>query len=236
MDRSDMPPSRQGQREFRYERKFFIDQLDFQEVLVLVKRHPAMFAEIYPPRYINNIYFDHPLLLNYADNINGAPLRKKARVRWYQDMFGWVDQPRLEFKIKDGLMGTKVSYPFPGFDFQRGVCEIDFRSLMRSSALPPEAVYYLETVEPVLANRYRRWYLATPDRAFRVTLDAELTYYHWRKTNNQFLFRQADRRAIILELKYQQEDDPRANLISGGFPFRMTRSSKYVQGIERVYL
>jgi hypothetical protein len=39
----------------------------------------------------------------------------------------------------------------------------------------------------------------------------------------------------VVELKYQIEDDPRAQRIAAAFPFRMTRSSKYVQGIERVY-
>ncbi len=231
-----MPQITQSHREFRYERKFFIDQLNLQEAMVLVKRHPAMFSEIYPPRYINNIYFDHPLLVNYSDNINGASIRKKARVRWYQDLFGNVARPTLEFKIKEGLMGTKISYPFPTFDFQKGFSEIYFRDLIRSSSMPPETTYYLETVEPVLVNRYRRWYLATPDKAFRITLDAELNYYHLKKTNNQFLFHQADRQSVILEIKYQREHDPLADRISSGFPFRMTRSSKYVQGIERVYL
>ena len=231
-----MPKTAAEKREYRYERKFYIDQLDGQEVLAFVKRHPALFSEIYPPRYINNIYFDHPLLGNYSDNIEGAPLRKKARVRWYQDLFGKVEGPTLEFKLKEGLMGTKISYPFPGFQFQNGFSGRYFRELIRSSNLPPEIILYLKTVEPVLANRYRRWYLATPDRAFRITVDADLTYIHLNKTNNQFLFQQTDRRSIILELKYPREHDPLADRISSGFPFRMTRSSKYVQGMERVYL
>jgi SPX domain protein involved in polyphosphate accumulation len=236
MDKSDLLEAQQVRREFRYERKFFIDQLTQQEALALTKRHPAMFSEIYPPRYINNIYFDYPLLENYTDNIDGASQRKKARVRWYHDLFGVAEEPTLEFKIKEGMMGTKISYPFPDFSFQNGFSESALRDTIRGSTLPLEVRQYLETVEPVLANRYRRWYLATPDQAFRITVDAELTYYHLNKFNNQFLFHQVDRRSIIVELKYTEENDPRADQISAGFPFRMTRSSKYVQGIERVYL
>lgn len=231
-----MAPAPGPRREYRYERKFFIDELDAAQALGLIKRHPALFSEIYPPRFINNIYFDSPWMESYTDNIDGAPRRRKARIRWYHDLFRQVDDPILELKIKEGLMGTKISYPFPEFDFQKGFSEICFRDLIRSSPMPPEMTYYLETVEPVLVNRYRRWYLATPDQAFRITLDAELSYYHLKKTNNQFLFRQADRQSVILEIKYQQEHDPLADRISSGFPFRMTRSSKYVQGIERVYL
>jgi len=213
-----------------------MDQLDAPQALALVKRHPALFSEIYPPRYINNIYFDHPLLDNYADNIDGSPLRNKIRLRWYSDLFGKVNQPTLELKIKDGLMGTKISYPFPEFVFEKGFSEQSLQDLIRSSTLPAEVLIPLRSVEPVLVNRYLRWYLATPDRAFRITVDAKLTFYHLNKTNNQFLFRQVDRRSIVVELKYQREHDPQADRISAGFPFRMTRSSKYVQGIERVYL
>jgi SPX domain protein involved in polyphosphate accumulation len=223
-------------REYRYERKFLIDQLDAREAFGLVKRHPALFSEIYPPRYINNIYFDHPLLVNYAENIDGAPNRTKTRLRWYHDLFGKVDQPTLEFKIKKGLLGTKNSYPFPEFVFEEGFSEETLRDGIRGASLPPEVDLYLKAMEPVLVNRYLRWYLATPDRSFRVTIDAELTFYHLNKTNNQFLFRQTDHSSIVVELKYQREDDPLADRISAGFPFRMTRSSKYVQGIERVYL
>jgi len=231
-----MTQSSAGKREYRYERKFFVDQLDAQQALALVKRHPALFSEIYPPRHINNIYFDHPLLLNFTANINGTSQRKKARVRWYQELFREVAHPTLEFKIKEGLMGTKISYPFPEFTFQRGFSLVFFRDLIQSSDLPPEVTYYLKTVEPVMVNRYRRWYLATPDQAFRVTVDANLTYYHLNTFNNRFLFHQVDRRSLVVELKYQRENDARADRISAGFPFRMTRSSKYVQGIERVYL
>ena len=133
-------------------------------------------------------------------------------------------------------MGTKISYPFPDFNFQSKFSENYLRELIATSTLPQEVTFYLKTVEPVLTNRYLRWYLATPDQAFRVTVDADLTYYHINKFNNQFLFHQVDRQSIIVELKYQREHDPRADQISAGFPFRMTRSSKYVQGIERIYL
>jgi SPX domain protein involved in polyphosphate accumulation len=231
-----MKTSNNTAREYRYERKYFVDQLDVNQAIVLIKRHPGLFSELYPPRYINNIYFDTPLMDNYADNLDGSPDRKKARIRWYHDLFQDVKEPTLEFKIKKGLMGTKLSYPFPAFEFNEGFSEDAFRKLINGSKLVPEVIDYLEAVEPVLVNRYLRWYFATPDKGFRVTVDAELCFYHLNKYNNQFLFHQTDRKSIVIELKYKKELDPRADRISSGFPFRMTRSSKYVQGIERVYL
>jgi SPX domain protein involved in polyphosphate accumulation len=223
-------------REYRYERKFFVDELDANEAIQMIKGHPAMFSEIYPPRFINNIYLDSPMMGNYLDNIDGTPERRKARVRWYHELFREVDHPILEFKIKKGLMGTKIQYSFPEFDFDSNFSEKQLKDLFQSSSLPSDVQQYLLSVEPVLVNRYLRWYFATPPRHFRVTVDTGLTFYHINKFSRQYFHHQTDHQSIVIELKYKQEFDPQANLISSGFPFRMTRSSKYVQGIERVYL
>jgi SPX domain protein involved in polyphosphate accumulation len=223
-------------REYRYERKYFVDQLDARQAIALIKQHPAMFSEIYPPRYINNIYFDSPLMGNYNGNVDGDPERKKARIRWYHDLFCLVEEPVLEFKIKKGLMGTKIQHPFPAFYFGKGFSEREMSGLISSSDLPADMIDYLRANEPVLMNRYLRWYFSTPDRHFRVTVDTDLSFYHLKKDNNRFLFHQVDHQSIVVELKYKREYDPEAGRVSSGFPFRMTRNSKYVRGIERVYL
>lgn len=232
-----MPTAEEGiLREYRYERKFFVDELDAKQAVALIKQHPAMFSEIYPPRYINNIYFDSPLLDNYSDNVNGDPERRKARIRWYHDLFCQVEEPVLEFKIKKGLMGTKISCPFPPFSFGEGFSERMIKDLISSSSIQADFVEYLKANEPVLVNRYLRRYYAIPDGHFRATVDTGLSFYHLKKDNNRFLFHQVNHQSIVVELKYQKEYDPEANRISSGFPFRMTRNSKYVQGIEKVYL
>jgi SPX domain protein involved in polyphosphate accumulation len=223
-------------REYRYERKFFIDQFDAPSMIAHLKQHPAMFSELYPPRAINNIYLDSPMMDNFFENENGYPQRRKARLRWYHDLFQHVEAPVLEFKLKDGWMGTKIQYRFSGFDFDDNFSERVFQYAVRSSDIPNDVRDYLLTVEPVLANCYQRCYYATPDQRFRVTIDSGLTFYHLNKFSNRFLFRQTDYQDIVVEMKYQREDDGEAARISAGFPYRMTRSSKYVQGIEKVYL
>ncbi len=222
--------------EYRYERKFFVEALDAPQAIAMLKLHPAMFSEIFPPRYINNIYLDSSLMENFYDNVDGVSERRKARLRWYHDLFRRVEAPVLEFKIKRGLMGTKASYSFPEFVFDGAFSERAFKGVLQTADLPADIRVYLQAMEPVLVNRYLRWYFATPDRRFRVTVDSGLTFYHFSKFRNRFLHHQVDHRAIVVEMKYAREDDPQAARISAGFPFRMTRSSKYVQGIERVYL
>ena len=42
----------------RYETKFSITDLDLYEVQHIIKKHPAVFQEIYYQRNVNNIYLD----------------------------------------------------------------------------------------------------------------------------------------------------------------------------------
>ena len=173
---------------------------------------------------------------SYHDNVDGVDKRKKVRIRWYHDLFRHVDHPVLEFKLKHGVVGSKIQYPFPSFDFDKSFTESGFSKIIRSCDLPEEAKSQLIQREPVLVNRYLRWYYATPDQVFRVTIDSGLTFYHLSKIHNRFLKKQVDHSNIVVELKYQLDDDLKGSRISAGFPFRMTRSSKYVQGIEQVYI
>ena len=53
---------------FRYERKFTVEQAYKTELLYYIRRHPAQFREIYTSRQINNIYLDTPLLKFYVNN------------------------------------------------------------------------------------------------------------------------------------------------------------------------
>ena len=95
--------------DYRYERKFFIAELSKYEVKSIVKMHPVIFSELYHKRFVNNIYFDSFNFKNFLDNIEGVTDRIKIRIRWYGILFGYVENPILEIKIKKGLLGKKIS-------------------------------------------------------------------------------------------------------------------------------
>jgi len=46
--------------------------------------------------------------------------------------------------------------------------------------------------------------------------------------------RAEDHGVVIVELKYDRADEREAERVASRFPFRLTRSSKYVRGVERV--
>jgi SPX domain protein involved in polyphosphate accumulation len=231
-----LPQSEDMRREYRYERKFLVDQLDAHQARVLIRRHPGLFYSPYPPRYINNFYLDTKDMQHYHDNIDGSMERRKVRVRWYGDALGQINKPTLEIKIKQGMVGTKLHYPTAGFRFDNNFSDRYFHQILAASDFPDLVKEQLNRLNVVLFNRYFRRYFATRDGRFRVTLDTKLSYSQIRPLRASLIHHQTDHRHIVVELKYSPEHDTQANRISAWFPFSVTKSSKYVMGIEQVYL
>jgi hypothetical protein len=222
-------------RSYRYERKFLLAGVDPAQVHMILRRHRMMFYQPYPPRYVNNMYLDTPEFDNFGDNLAGAMERVKVRVRWYHDLFRLVEDPVLEFKIKSGLVGWKEPYRFPPFHFEPGFSPRTLPKLIQGSDLPPEVKLKLSPYRPSLVNRYRRFYYVTRDGRFRATIDTEMSYYKVNRLVNRFNVHQVDPRAVVVEVKYDQSHEGEVDRIASSFPFRLTRSSKYVQGIEAFY-
>ena len=86
-------------------------------------------------------------------------------------------------------------------------------------------------MKPALLNRYRRKYFLSFDRKFRLTIDDELSYFGIGSNNNHFS-EQYTSNDVIVELKYDRTFDDLAYAISNKLPFRLTKSSKYVNGID----
>jgi len=223
-------------RTFRYERKFLVEELMPFQVEALIRQHPRLFRSPYPARFVNNLYLDTPDMDNYYDNVNGATQRRKVRVRWYGEPFGEIAYPILEIKIKDGMVGTKHTYPLPSFCMETHFCDRAFLRMLLETDLPTALRQDLRGLNMVLFNRYHRHYYATHDGTFRLTVDTHLVFYKANgRFGNHFAHHQENARGLIVELKYMNEQEPQANRVAGYFPFRVTRNSKYVEGIERVY-
>ena len=82
---ASVPVKERSADDYRFERKYHIQDLNLHEVEMWVRRSPCLFRECFPPRYINNIYFDTPELDNYHENLGGQAARTKLRLRWYGD-------------------------------------------------------------------------------------------------------------------------------------------------------
>jgi hypothetical protein len=166
--------------------------------------------------------------------VSGKGSRKKARIRWYGDLFGNIEKPVLEFKVREGYLGNKLSFGLKPFTLNENFRYRDLKKVFLDSDLPEWAYEVLQHLSPALLNRYGRKYFLSFDGKFRLTIDNDLSYHAIEPAHNTFLrsYRGDD---FIVEVKYDFENDDKAPFISNNLPFRLTKSSKYVNGMELLY-
>ena len=63
-----------------------------------------------------------------------------------------------------------------------------------------------------------------------------MEFFQVNAHNNAFLHGSIDSLNTVVELKYDPEAEEDARWVSSHFPFRMTKSSKYVNGIASLCL
>jgi len=221
---------------YRFERKFFIFELSVEEVESIIKLHPAIFSEVYHPRYINNIYLDSFGNKSYFDNVDGHNDRAKFRIRWYGRIFGNIEKPALEKKVKKGLLGSKSLFLIDPISVDDNLTIDTIKNTLHNSKIPDDLKFEVMRLRPVILNHYKRKYFQSADGNYRITIDSDLLFYRINCFNNSFQHKIYNDLAVILELKYDFDNDNSADSITNYFPFRMTKSSKYVEGIEKLYL
>jgi SPX domain protein involved in polyphosphate accumulation len=220
----------------RYERKFLITDYSHLEVMQMLKLHPACFSEIFYERTINNIYFDTLGMNHYYDNVEGSSDRLKVRIRWYGQLFGDITKPVLEYKIKKGLLGKKDSYALQPFSLNINFDETQIIKSLDTDKIPLYVKDELLSLKPALLNCYTRKYFLSADKKFRITIDYNLNYYKIAYTGNTFLSKSVDHASTVLELKYDSTDEVEGKDVGAMLPFALTKNSKYLQGLERVFM
>jgi SPX domain protein involved in polyphosphate accumulation len=208
----------------RYERKYKIENLSLSLVEQSIRLHPAGFRKIFPDRQVNNIYFDTSDWTTFKENVMGIAERKKFRVRWYGENLQEVEKPVFEIKIKSNQLGDKISYPISPFQLSNLNILIEEVQKLSEAKVP---------LIPTLLNSYNRSYFGTPDGKFRVTIDRNMRYFSMTN-NTQFYNYRVQDEDVVLELKYDETLDLATDRITQHLPFRITKSSKYVNGIELV--
>jgi hypothetical protein len=216
----------------RYERKFVADGSGLPETLALVRRQRALFRPTFPDRMINNVYFDSPELKDYFAHVGGAAERAKTRVRWYGELAGRVAAPTLEIKFKRGLVSGKKSFRLAAWSFDAAPSPAaeSLAQSLAAAGLAEDVRAALCHRAPVLLNRYRRFYFQSADGRFRLTVDGELQFAAW--SGGRLALARVP--GVIVEIKYEPRHADAVERITGELPFRLTRSSKYVLGVERV--
>ncbi len=90
-------------------------------------------------------------------------------------------------------------------------------------------------LEARLLNRYTRKYFRSYDGHFRFTVDSKLEYYQFSQQHNLFLHKIPDYQNVILELKYDTDYTSEVSNITSKLPVRLSKFSKYISGMEKLY-
>jgi hypothetical protein len=196
--------------------------------------HPAGFKTPYPDRSVNNVYFDTHGYNGYVQNLSGASSRIKVRYRWY----GQSCEPApgtLEVKCKRNYFGWKLRFQCPDTTIQgRG----DWREIRHSIAeqLPPEGRMWLDTHPvPVLINRYFRQYFVSADNKVRITIDTRQAVWDQRaKATPNYDCAANLPPTLVVEVKFDRQDRELASNIIQGIPIRVSRHSKYMNGMKAI--
>lgn len=219
-------------KDVRFERKFLPeDGVTPKDVVEILKMHPFAFKETYEQRRVNNIYFDSPDLQSFRSNVDGLKRRYKIRIRWYGETFTKEAKAVLEVKKKEDRVIVKSIYPLPSFSVDQSLTQRVVRDILASASLPDDVRFLAKGMEVQLLNSYLRKYYLSRDRAFRITVDEKMKSYRIFAGCNRFLYRQNESHNVILELKYGIQSELAAIAVCQALPFRISKSSKYVQAV-----
>ena len=213
--------------DFRYERKFRVEahEATFAEVLAAIRQLPVLFRPAYPDRLVSSLYLDTADWQAFRANAAGLAERAKPRLRWY----GAATAPtgaRLEIKRRHGLVGTKELLPLPGGLPAPGAARGG--AAWATYAATHSWLRHYPELRPTAVVSYRRSYLASADGRLRLTLDRELRYGLPGAAPSALL----PDGATIIELKYPVGTPPDC---LPTLPFRLTRNSKYVSAVVRLW-
>jgi SPX domain protein involved in polyphosphate accumulation len=217
----------------RFERKFVTNQTCLLEVEEIIKINPSMFSEIFYKRRVNNIYLDSYDMSNYSRNVEGYSKRLKIRIRWYGKIFGKVERPILELKTKSGELGKKLSFPLKSFVLNDFFSKERLQEeIFEKSNLPRGILELLKLSQLSILNTYERKYFLSSNKKYRVTIDNNLQFFDIKSSNNIFKNKILDKEKIIVEIKYDKEYDKEVSRITQHMPFRLTKVSKYILGVD----
>jgi hypothetical protein len=218
----------------RYEIKIPCAPHYLPQIRAWVRLHPAQWRVTYPPRQVNNVYFDTADAACLNGNLSGVGGRRKLRLRWYGPTLDTVTGGRLELKCRDGAIGWKEVSPLDATLALKGKRWHEIVRVLRGAADKVAGLWLAHLSIPVLINHYSRAYYATPDESVRLTLDTDLRAYSQRLSACPNLTRPVplDER-VVVELKAAPDDVSFRQLAAAlaRFPARPGRHSKYVQGM-----
>ncbi len=218
-------------KDLRYEIKFVATELEHDRLLQWINIHPACFLNHYQDRQVNNIYFDSHNYSSYSANIFGLSSRAKVRYRWY----GLSIHPThgaLEIKHKRNSYSWKNIYKVDKINLTPNLIWPEFKKKLNQRLAPASKMWLEFNPLVVLINRYKRKYFICASDEIRVTLDSDIQVYSQEKNSSpNYSHKENIPRTCVLEFKFPRKLRKEAADIMSNIPIRVSRHSKYINGL-----
>ncbi len=208
--------------DYRYELKYVLESSDIFHLESMLLCHPAGFSKAFDDRVINNIYFDDHQFSACSDNLSGIAERIKIRYRWYGKE-AHAENGVLEYKIKKNALGSKVHHR-----------DIPYDSLKQLSSIVNDKMPNSAMVSPVCRNQYLRSYYLDISGKYRLTVDRNVIY-NWPSDSSSIHHSAIPDSRIIVEVKFDKDEDTDVDTVISDIPFRLSKHSKYLSGMYALY-
>ena len=217
--------------DLRQELKFVASETNYHELVSWLQIQTDGFRRAYPPRRVNNVYFDRADYAMYHESISGVSSRIKVRYRWYGST-PYPDSGRLQVKVRKDRVGWKRNYVVNSIDGTTDHWIVLTRQIV--DAVPPEGKgWLLEYAYPIMINRYERDYWASSDGTIRVTLDRDQVVYDQRYASVINVSRLANMpRTVVMEIKFSVKNADSVSRLVSTLPLPLSRHSKYCNAVK----
>jgi SPX domain protein involved in polyphosphate accumulation len=217
--------------EYRYELKFVLSEIEYNEVKLFLIRH--RFQNSYPNRLINSLYFDSIELDSVGENLSGISNRKKIRLRWYGDSGA---NPELEIKKRNGRVGNKTKFKIDSLSSKdlhflspKEIQHKTFTFIKENNNNFVLDKYY----SPIIHIDYKRDYYESFNKV-RLTIDKEINFKPISLYKSISNTKKISHNKIVMELKFNPKmTDYVSNLIRK-LNLIPQRHSKYLFGVSRL--
>ena len=217
----------------RFENKFEISENELNNIRTFLSAKG--FIEKFKGRIVNSIYYDNLEFRNFIESEEGYSLRKKNRLRFYND-----DNINsiLESKNKVAELGSKDFKEISKFKKSEltNLIYINNKNQISKIKIPKS----IEAIKlPVILIQYMRHYFESKVLDLRITFDQNIIFKKLIRNNNEYKTGPAYRSDIgVLEIKYNRETSLNLDFVeclSNKFNLILSRHSKYCKGIQHVY-
>jgi hypothetical protein len=220
----------------RRETKFTIDRNQIDLVRSLLQTNTRRLIHNEPISTVRSIYFDDARLSACHANLDGMGLRRKLRLRWYDQLLPGRDL-FLEVKWRNNRVTGKHRLQLRASD---DIGERPYDELTRAlQSVVPERLLsdLLNNPEPVVVVEYRREHFASACGQLRVTIDYDIAFYRQFGCRRLKLeFPQRMNQLAVLEGKTPVGLEHELRALLYPLTLRAARCSKYVHGCQQLGL